>query len=773
MKSLLYVFLSTISLVGVSHAQDIELGGGVRITREQVNQISQALPKTTEDRIFYHWTTKANGLRWISQGNVNSGEMNFLNTPTGEKQVYGPGLYLAEKPTSSMNFGEVPVAFKIEKGTPIYDKVIVAKILGRELGLNQASELGEYIPFIRQARDDWYVTSHSANTDVLSYGKMFSPQARVYVQDAALWNQFRLKPDFKALVDVGDQDAIYLKNVLDTSDYMDGISFARALKVNPGAPWNEFEPESFFGYQRALDVLSDKAQQFRTLGLLRLEETLIKVHSTFRGRDFKNLKDAYRTEGIRGGGDEAGKTFLASTKQLETMKANPYLEVVSTPQGTDHLVHYFYPDALHFKKLKGKIPEELYKRLSAAQNLMSDHGLRNSLNVELITELMKDFLRRMKDGKTTWNDLISIHPFEDMNGRTVRMIQEIYDNGANQFILGDIDLLEPYEVQKAYWSRSAKAHHNFQIEMIEEFLTAKSERRMPDYLKTPALQNYVNRSFPTPMNINLNDPRTLDLIRSRQWLKLVEEGKAGGLEKLKLDLQNPYNYTAALAELLDVTGNDDVARYTAEELKQYKVLLEEAAKNTSVNLYAKMQLLPNYIVMAKAAYPTSAAGSGVNQKISSTLLEAQKAYYKTAKGSRPELMQEIHSLAIVENDKARLLSHMTSLISKDLSSEHVLAITDVVQNDLLELKRFNAFENTAPEQQKRVLLTVKNYVEKLIDLGYKGEATTGLTHYGNLHSVANAKVKAELLSAADLRKWTKKGGAGACTLMDLLTKMTP
>ncbi len=200
--TILWMITSTLAFA------QIDLGGGVVITHEQLKKIESMLEKTTADRHFTHWTNKATGMRWIQQSYINSGEVNFYNRPTGDRQVYGPGIYLAETPTSSKNFGEVPVSFKVTKGTPIYDEAIVKKVIGKSLTAEQASKLGEHIPLIRHATSDWYVVNHSMHTDELVYGKIPKPEAKVYVQNPDNWTQFKVPGDFKELVQNGDPAAI-------------------------------------------------------------------------------------------------------------------------------------------------------------------------------------------------------------------------------------------------------------------------------------------------------------------------------------------------------------------------------------------------------------------------------------------------------------------------------------------------------------------------------------------------------------------------------------
>lgn len=776
MKLYLSLILSTIVYASGASAQDVDLGGGVKVSQDQLKQISNALPKTVQDRYFYHWTNRATGMRWIKQGYVNSGEVNFYNTPTGDRQVYGPGIYLAEKPTSSKSFGEVPVSFTIDKGTPIYDEKVVEKIIGKVLNHEQASELGEHIPLIRHANEDWFVTNHAENTDIIRYGRKFSPEARTYVSNSANWTQFRLKPDFKELIQNGHQDAIYLKNIIDASDYMDGISFARAMKVNPGAPWNEFEPQNFAGYQRAMDEFSEKLPKLQALGADKIEQTLLEVQTTFSGRkDITDIKQTFRSEGIRAGGDEAGKSFLATTEQLKTMQANSYLEVVSTPQGNNHLVHYFYPDALHYKKLKGKIPDELFNRLGTydPNQLMNDHGLRNSLNKELISELVKDFSKRYKAGKAEWIDLISIHPFEDMNGRTVRMMQEIFANGENHFILGDIDILQPLAEQKVYWQRSATAHQNFQADLIDEFLMAKTENRMPDYLKTNALKDYVNRAFPTPMKIDLDDHATLELIRNRQWLPLLENGKKDGVKELLRSVADPATKERAILELIAVTKPAQAPLYNAQDSKDLLTTLNHLLEDKNRSNAEKINLLDSYEAFYKKVDKSFSHNMRSPTKIKFAMIDEVKTVFKSSKAGDPKNAMRIFELKNIERDPILSLNHFLSLISDKNDAVAASMLEMAINTEFTVFDDLDQFKAMDPAKQKRVLMATKAYIEKQIEFKNKSQATEALTRYKNLYAKADPKTKLAMPDADKLRSWTRNAGHGKCTLAQLLIKLGP
>ncbi|RYZ96810.1 MAG: hypothetical protein EOP11_22915 [Proteobacteria bacterium] len=74
------------------------LSDGQEVERLKVSKVSKG------DR-FFHWTEAKNQSRWVAQGYLDRGEMDFLSTPSGTKQVYGPGFYVSTDPLDSKSYG--------------------------------------------------------------------------------------------------------------------------------------------------------------------------------------------------------------------------------------------------------------------------------------------------------------------------------------------------------------------------------------------------------------------------------------------------------------------------------------------------------------------------------------------------------------------------------------------------------------------------------------------------------------------------------------------
>lgn len=574
-------------------AQDIDLGDGIKITTEQLKKIEELLPKTKEDKVFYHWTKKATGLRWITQGSLDQGEIDFLNRPSGDRQVFGPGVYLAESPTSSKQFGDFPVAFKIRKGTALFDNKAIYQIIGRELTYLQASKLGEKIPLIRHTSSDWFLTNHKTNASQLSYAHVFSPEAPMSlgVRD---WNIFEISSDLKEAAR-GNSGLLYLYKLLVLSDYMDGISFARALKVNPAQPWNEFDPENFDTYLKSISELKmdpDILDSINDIESDSLKKSLAKIYSSFSNTSQKDFSKIARSEGVRVGGDFGKGYFTVYEHELKSLQENPYLDVVVKEKVEGkYLVEYFYPDAFHFKKLQGRISNDLYEELKSysSNTLMTDHNLRRKLNQRLIQELIDDVAKRYKglhfkhneNAIKFMNELVSIHPFDDFNGRSIRTYFKIgfsvHDSKVPYFMMSDNDLFLSPKEQLNYLNLAKTPYDNLKFSLVDEYAKALAEKRLPNYAKSINLDDFISQSIPVIGKFDLSLKEQRELIRRRQWAPLLELVMRDGVDQLALDLSSKDRREGALKKL--ASFDEYLVSYQPQDVqdKIYKLMTKELA----------------------------------------------------------------------------------------------------------------------------------------------------------------------------------------------------
>lgn len=517
-------------------AQVFNLSSETQITQAQIEAIRNALPRLENDKVFYHWTNIGNGVRWVGDGKVDPGEIAFMNTPTGDRQVYGPGLYLADDPVSSSSFGSLPTSFKISKGTPVYNRDVVLRVLNKKLSNEEASKLGEYIPFVRETDNPgWFVTNSAQNTQDVKYAAYYSP--KTVIRDDNLKDSFEVISKLRDNASGGDAE--YLKNLVASFEYMDGISVPAAMKTNPEAPWKAFSPEGLDAFERTMNPGFVKwANSSPPVGTNAQIEKLTKIYASLSGGEVKSLDQIVRSEGIRAGGDELGQKFLATEKQLKELLNNPYLEVISEKRSDGlYLVHYFYPDAFHYKNLKEKLSPELFARLSKMNpdELMKNHELRKSLNKEIIQDLLKNLFDHYSGripavSSTDYLEfqrfLISIHPFDDYNGRSVRMFARLQPGGENlHYFFSDMDLLTPIEEQKVMLGDSSEAIVDMRRSLFHEYLKAKSENRMPDYLKTGAFESYMFEAGPEQTYFDYTNKDVVQDIQKRNWPQVFKRAE--------------------------------------------------------------------------------------------------------------------------------------------------------------------------------------------------------------------------------------------------------
>jgi len=545
-------------------AQEQTLRDYLSISDEEISKIRDALPKLEEDKIFYHWTQPNTGIRWIGQGKLDAGELDFLNRPTGDRQVYGPGLYLAESPTSSSNFGDMPTVFKIKKGTPIYDDGIVTQILGRRLNSIEKSALGTYIPFVRHATDDWYLTNHVENVQEIVYAGVYDVHFKI--------NQLKKTADFFPILWDGVRQrslGLYAESFIQLSYYQDGVAFVANVMEDSSNPWRFFEPDNFEKHRQAFSeiIANSQSDHFKDMGLqskgnfghanldakewakTQIEEVLPNINKKVSG----NSNAAIRLEGIRAGGPEAGGQFIATNTQLGNMLANPYIEVEYVRRDANSFfVNYFYPDAFHYKKLKGKISDALYTKLSKADHnqLIANTALRQKYNRQIIEELLEDLFQKyhgtnvnILENKETvqfMQDMISIHPFADFNGRTVRLYFQAANlqagNPAIFYFINDFDLTTSSELYRVMLKQSSELHQKFRIDMLEEYLMARSTGKNMDPLKLEGFKN-LDQSFSIfgidkDYNFSAHDR---ELLNRRNFVSLLDENVGTNWQYLDLE----------------------------------------------------------------------------------------------------------------------------------------------------------------------------------------------------------------------------------------------
>ncbi|MBI2520471.1 MAG: hypothetical protein HYV97_08630 [Bdellovibrio sp.] len=528
------------------------LGEGLTVTDAQIQELERRLPRTTTETRYYHWTQLQTALRWSLNGRIDSGEVAFYNRPSDSNQAYGPGIYMAASATSSEGFGKAAVVFTMPSGTILFDLGIVTQVLGRQLNELQLSELGKLIPFIRHlgVHGDWWLTNHPRNVSRVVFASVHGTSAK--------WNEMTTGEMLEELRQAArnDGEAKHLESLLALSYYMDGISFYRALKVNPGNPWREFEPQNFEQYRQARRALFEKALKGH-IGLSQndrfgkenttpdawiekqISEVMPLLFESVSGKG-DSRRSYFRDEGIRAGGNSEGQTFSATAAQVEVLKKNPYIEVEVRPHpsGEGFLVNYYYPDVFHYKKLKDKLSHELFQELEALDPaLMWKNGqMRKQYNQRIITDLLRNLFRQNHGRRVNYIgesvqflvDLVSIHPFKDFNGRVTRLYYDLAHVESKLLdlpysFLADLDLMTDIAEYQKILRQGAQGHKEMMAAMLEELMKARAEKRAPNYRDLPALVNLWKALLPMgiPLQADIT-PMQMELIKKRRFHELFE-----------------------------------------------------------------------------------------------------------------------------------------------------------------------------------------------------------------------------------------------------------
>lgn len=544
MKWLIFITLLFVQTAWARNTQTYDLGNGLIITQEQLDALRAAFQQTEADKYYYHWADANRIWRWIKQGHIDAGEMDFLTKPSGSKQNYGGGLYMADTPLGSDSYGTVAVAVKIPRGTPIYDDKAAEKILGHYLTDQQQSELGRYLPLLRKVTSDWVVVTNPSLTQDVSYAGRFGALAKSNT------GSMNLQSIISQLAQEDPQRYGYLESLSHLMNYQDGVSFARSVRANPNNPWAEFDPHTFEDFKNTERQLFTEAAHGQNFGIAQKDgaygakltsaetwadsymKTLEEVHNSVLGTPNSD----FRTGPVVGSGDGStsagGQDYLEVTEpQYMELKKNPYLdiELVGEQQGKK-MVRIRYPDALRdYQRFKDTLSPDLYNALEAASHAVIGPAERATLNQKFIRELVKKrLIEAYGDGVDSRlvRDLISIHPYQDANGRSLRLMQRLGASDAGQeipyFTMSDLDLMTSTKLQNDLLDKSGKVYEKWLADMLAEVQAAKREGRVPRLLQYPHEERVAETLSPISANPTWTH-EDLEDIRKRDWAKLLEK----------------------------------------------------------------------------------------------------------------------------------------------------------------------------------------------------------------------------------------------------------
>lgn len=611
-------FLTIILILLPFHAfGDITISGKT-ITDDQLKKIAAALPKTTEDKVFYHWAKEPErAFRWIKQGALDQGEVDFFNTPSGDRQIYGGGVYLAESSTSSISYGDYAVAFEVKKGSLQYDSKVVQSVLGYGLDGQDATELGRHIPFLRNVTSDWWIASNAEHTQHIVSAAKYGVAKQGYPTTIQLTNALR------ELAQADGHNFGYADSYVALSRYQDGISFIRSVQANKNDPWFEFDSLNFEPYRNTRARLySEALGDTNKFGIgtgskikppnmdteTWVESQVKFLKEIYLGTSGGNITQwrtgevvAKKTEGsskafVDFKADKNGHSFLnMSDGQVKVLADNPYLEVFSIDvpdkPGLKHAV-YSYKSALTVldnpdDPVRNELSSEFKKRLESIDKAKLSKPEVEKLNQDMVDDLLRQTLRKHANDQITdtdlWKDLISIHPGPDFNGRTVRLYRDLAYIGAKVDppfgVMTDLDIVIPRKTYDKIEMDASKAYEKWVASIIEEATQAKLQRRparLHDVSLVNKMQSGMSNSFLASVFSNL-DGEDLHLVQQRDFEVLLRK---------KMGPQWDVLYSFKIEDFLN---GDSHFMGLYEQSPEVKKLV-----NTSVDNFLKQALKGDY-----------------------------------------------------------------------------------------------------------------------------------------------------------------------------------
>ena len=568
--------------------------GSMTATEEEMEAFRTSLKKTTEDKVYYHWSDYKSCLRWAALGYVSEGEMAYLSRPEADnvKARAGAGMYLAENTKSSKSYGNCLTEFTIPKGTYIYSSSSARTAFKKIPDKRAKVELGRIVHFIdRYDNVGWNVVHTHHLTTKVALGVeptlKYMTERRVnefYHELNSLSEEVRNAGAPHHTQELISASAGYLTSLYALMYYFDPISLVRAIHVNPDNPWSEFEPEYFEAFRKGHaemvgNIFKNGDKPYYNLGyggkfrsmdsnfksanswVANARDTVLPM--IFEKLSGGGLKQKWRSNEIRAGGPEKGKNFFAVGYHVEVMNRNKYLTVVPEKMTTpgDYLAHYYYPDLEHKAQL-GRLtaednPSFMKLLLSVVLKELHDTQLVATRNGDHVKDVPLTTPEKLTDNRYHYSpssttmfgaakaliDLISVHPSANFNGRSTRTFVQLAALEAGYQMpvsfCGDFDLVEFPNRYQYFIDLSTQLYTLLQKMMIREFVKKTFvERQKADgknsYFK---LMNGWMDLFKSLEAFGVDPPakkltdKQFDMIRHRQWVPLFDS--LGGVTWMK------------------------------------------------------------------------------------------------------------------------------------------------------------------------------------------------------------------------------------------------
>lgn len=667
--------------------------------QSHIDQLNQELPRLDEDQVLYHWADPRRAMRWIQNGAVDEGEVQFLNKPSGDRQVHGPGIYLSEHPTNEKDYGEMLVQLKIRKGTPVYNNDVITKIFGRELSKTEQSLLGNHVGYVRKIGSNWWtIHSASAARDVSTGIAHRAPKSLLWDGPVLMKAKTPVTLIQNSLIELRDADPKtfgYATSFSHLARYQDGISFLRSVQVNPQDPWSEFENGAFENYRLArediyrrvhkswkltdygeagereprfvrterspIGISEDGIFELPGLGAKEWAEKQVAILSRIRGQVSGNADAPNRGNRLIAAGDEGSivvgkkqqKAMRVTESQLDELKANRFLKLQVQP---DVSTGYFnvtieYPSVYQWQRLKSDLDPEFARELGDVNlsKVPANSEKFKTLNQKFLDQLLHSTFRKyhgqsLDRASELMKDLISIHPGADFNGRSIRLYLEAAEIESNRHpgyhFLSDLDLFTTPEAYRKMMKSGAEEYALFQARALTEVVAARNEGRVPNLHLLQQDGETLRSTFGRSLE-SVGLPIDGDF--SHEQSELIRQRNWTKLlskfGSATFDLSDPVSWQRAFNRYVKGTSSGAVSGFKEDILKGLPALLKAGVSIDDESLRAAIAISPAKIKLEILKSSVEAKGISVATRLSAlTQLMKGKPPQQYLKG-RPEMLR--------------------------------------------------------------------------------------------------------------------------------------
>jgi hypothetical protein len=293
----------------------------------------------------------------------------------------------------------------------------------------------------------------------------------------------------------------FAQTYLQSFEFVDLADMLEAQALDNGAPWTRYDN----GMDRLLDRWNAASTRFqRSDAVDQLTATLDNLSELNRILSANTNAGARRAPIVAGGSHWVGQKnyYRVTLADLQVLKANPYLtlDVIEEPEAIRHgqsvLVRHEYPSARTYKRFETLLPSGTLEKLRAAEaaGILADDTNQETQN--LTKQVLNDLWAGVPktDGMKLYRAAISIHPFEDFNGRTMRLLYKLKTKHAMVFRNFDWDLL------------MTEAEMTWELGESATFLANLNRELSAIELKNPSYPQFYQAKTPSAYFFDSNDP---------------------------------------------------------------------------------------------------------------------------------------------------------------------------------------------------------------------------------------------------------------------------